>query len=192
MPDDTVKLDRVIRQSPSGNSTAEQDQTVTIDVSSGPAQGAVPDVVGKTEQEARSALEAAGFRVTVVPKEDASAEPGTVLGQNPAKGATAARASTVTLTVAQEPSEVDVPDVVGSTQNKATETLSGDGLKVVVEEAPADSPDGDGVVQAQSPEPGAKVDRGSTVTITVGVFKPDLNPDPPTTTPQTTTTPPPP
>ena len=55
-----------------------------------------------------------------------------------------------------------------------------------MEEAPADSPDGDGVVQAQSPEPGAKVDRGSTVTITVGVFQPDLNPDPPATT----TTPP--
>ena len=183
MPDDTVKLDRVIRQSPSGNSTAEQGQTVTLDVSSGPAQGVVPDVVGKTEEERALGAGGPGFRVTVVPKEDASAEPGTVLAQNPAKGATAARGSTVTLTVAEEPTEVDVPDVVGATQNKATETLSGDGLKVVVEEAPADSPDGDGVVQAQSPEPGAKVDRGSTVTITVGVFDPDLNPDPTTTTP---------
>ena len=115
-----------------------------------------------------------------------------MLGQTPAKGATASRGSTVTLTVAEEPSEVEVPSVVGSTQNKATEALSGEGLKVVVEEAPADSPDGDGVVQSQSPEPGSKVDRGSTVTITVGDFAPDLNPDPPTTTqPPTTTTPPP-
>ena len=57
VPDDTVKLDRVIRQSPSGNSQAEQGQTVTLEVSTGPAQGVVPDVVGKSEQDARSALE---------------------------------------------------------------------------------------------------------------------------------------
>jgi serine/threonine-protein kinase len=192
VPDDTVKLDRVIRQSPSGNSTAEQGQTVTLDISSGPAQGVVPDVVGKTEADASAALEGAGFRVTAVPKEDASADPGTVLAQSPAKGATAARGSAVSISVAAQPTEVDVPDVVGSTQNKATETLSGDGLKVVVEEAPADSPDGDGVVQSQSPGSGTKVDRGSTVTITVGVFDPDLNPDPTTTTTPVPPPPPPP
>ena len=88
------------------------------------------------------------------------ADPGTVLAQSPAKGASAARGSQVTLTVAREPTAVEVPDVVGATQNKATETLSGDGLKVVVEEAPAQSPDGDGVVQAQSPDPGSKVVAG--------------------------------
>jgi serine/threonine-protein kinase len=192
VPDDSVRVDRVVRQSPSGNSQAEQGQVVTLDVSSGPAQGVVPEVVGKSEDDARSALEDAGFRVTVVQKEDADAGAGTVLAQNPTDGATAARGSQVTITVATEPTEVEVPDVVGSTQNKATEALSGDGLKVVVEEAPADSPDGDGVVQAQSPGSGEKVDRGSTVTITVGVFDPDLNPDPTTTTPPTTTNPVPP
>ena len=190
VPDDTVKVDHVIRQTPSGNSTGEQGQIVKIDVSNGPAQGIVPDVVGKTEDEARSALEGAGFKVTAVQKEDASAKPGTVLAQNPTDGATAARGTQVTITIATEPTAVEVPDVVGATQNNATATLSGDGLKVVVKDAPADSPDGDGVVQAQSPDPGSKVDRGSTVTITVGVFDPDLNPDPTatTTTPATTTT----
>ena len=51
-------------------------------------------------------------------------------------------------------------------------------------------------MQAQSPTPrGGKVDRGSTVTITVGRFDPELDPEPgtPTTTtptpPTTTTTP---
>jgi serine/threonine-protein kinase len=187
--DAAVKADRVVRQSPPGNSQAERGQAVTLDISSGPAQGLVPDVVGKTEDDARAALEGAGFRVTVARKEDPVAKPGTVLAQNPAKGATVASGSPVTITVAVEPSQVDVPDVVGSTQNKATESLSGDGLKVVVENTPVDSPDTDGVVQSQTPGAGTKVDRGSTVTITVGVFDPDLNPDPTTTT---TTTPPPP
>jgi serine/threonine-protein kinase len=188
VPDDNVGVDHVIRQSPPGNAQAASGRTVTIDVSTGPAQGSVPDVVGKTEDEARTALEGAGFRVTVARKEDATAKAGTVLDQNPAKGASAARGTPVTITVAAEPSGVAVPDVVGATQNKATETLSGDGLKVVVTEMPVDSPDTDGVVQSQSPAPGTKAKRGSTVTITVGVFDPTLNPEPPTTT----TTPPPP
>jgi len=52
----------------------------------------------------------------------------------------------------------------------------------------------DGKVLKQSPTPGGgKVDRGSTVTITVGRFDPELNPEPgtpttTTTTPSTTTT----
>ena len=76
VPDDTVAIDRVIAQTPSGNSQAAQGQAVTLDVSSGPSQGVVPDVVGKSEDDARTALEGAGFRVTVVQKEDAKADRG--------------------------------------------------------------------------------------------------------------------
>jgi serine/threonine-protein kinase len=183
-----VRVDRVVAQAPSGDSQAERGQAVTLDVSSGPIQTVVPRVVDKTEDDARSALEAAGFRVTVVSKEDPDHDPGTVLLQNPGSGTSAPHGSVVTITVAEQPKQIAVPDVVGGTQNKATETLSGSDLKVVVKEAPADSPDGDGVVMAQSPDAGTKVDRGSTVTITVGVFDPSLNPEPGSTT--TTTTPP--
>jgi serine/threonine-protein kinase len=182
VPDDTVKPDHVVRQTPSGNSTGERGQSVAIEVSSGPAQGVVPDVVGKTEDDARAVLEGAGFSVTVTPKEDPTAKAGTVLDQNPAKGAAAARGTPVTITVAAVPSKVEVPGVVGATQNTATATLSGKGLKVVVKDTPVDSPDTDGLVQTQTPAAGTTVDGGSTVTITVGVFDPDLNPDPSTTT----------
>ncbi|MEY2442669.1 MAG: eukaryotic-like serine/threonine-protein kinase [bacterium] len=192
VPDGTVAIDRVIRQSPPGNSQAARGQTVTLDVSTGPAQGSVPNVVGKTEDEARAALEGAGFRVTVARKEDPAAKAGTVIDQSPAKGASADRGTPVTITVAAQPSDVDVPDVVGTTQNKATETLSGDGLKVVVKDTPVDSPNTDGVVQSQSPGPGTKAKRGSTVEITVGVFDPTLNPEPPTTTTAPPPAPPPP
>ncbi len=93
----------------------------------------------------------------------------------------------MTITVAEQSSQVTVPSVVGRSQNQATTTLSGAGLKVVVEEAPVDSPDDDGIVQSQDPDPEQKVDRGASVTITVGVFDPDLNPDPTTTTTTPTT-----
>ncbi len=187
---DSVAINRVISQSPDGGSLSESGKVVKIEVSSGPERLAVPNVVGKTENEARSALDA--FKVTVTPKEDDEADPGTVLAQDPARGS-AARGATVRLTVAVEPKQIAVPDVVGRSQNNATKTLSGVGFEVSSEVEAVDTIGDDGKVLRQSPtRAGGKVDRGSTVTITVGRF--DAKPTEPgtptttTTTPSTTTT----
>jgi beta-lactam-binding protein with PASTA domain len=186
---DTVKPGRVVSQSLPGGSLAESGKVVRIEVSIGPERLPVPDVVGKTEDEARMALD--GFRVVAQDREDTKAEPGTVLAQKPAKGELR-RGTTVILAVAIEPKKVTVPDVVGRSQNFATKTLSGAGFELVVEETAVDSPDEDGRVLKQSPPAGGdKIERGSSVTITVGRFAPTLNPEPgtpTTTTPATTTT----
>jgi serine/threonine-protein kinase len=187
---DTVRIDHVISQAPAAGSQAERGASVRLQVSAGPEQVPVPDIVGKTEDEARTALENAGLHVTVVPTDDAKKAPGTVLAQSPGSGAVTARGSVVTIDVAQQPTQVTVPGVVGRTQNEATATLSGAGLKVEVKDTPVDTPDKDGIVQTQSEDPNTKVKRGSAVTISVGVFDPALNPDPgATTTPTTPTTP---
>ena len=179
---DTVRPDRVIAQDPSARSQVERGTKVKIQVSTGPLQLPVPDVTDRSEDDARIALERAGFNVAVRQQEDAKADPGTVLSQKPAAGR-AARGSTVTISVAIEPKKVAVPDVVERSQNNATKTLSGRGFEVGVEEVAVDTPSEDGLVQEQSPAGKEKVDRGSTVTITVGRFDPVLNPDPSATTP---------
>ena len=86
--------------------------------------------------------------------------------------------------------KVTVPDVVGRSQNNATKTLSGSGFEVGVEEAPVATAAEDGIVQDQSPAGDKRVDRGSTVTITVGRFNPAQPPAPggtPTPPPASTT-----
>jgi serine/threonine-protein kinase len=190
---DEVRINRVMGQTPSGRSQAEQGSTVTVVVSRGPERIAVPDVVGRTEDEARTALESAGFRVSTRREESDSEDPGTVLAQDPASTGRAPRGSVVTLTVAEEPKQIAVPDVVGRSQNRATALLSGKGFEVDVEETPVDTPGEDGLVQDQAPAGDRKADRGSAVTITVGRFNPDLNPDPQPgqTTPAPPATPPP-
>jgi serine/threonine-protein kinase len=183
-PSSSVRLNHVIAQEPPGRLQAEEGTRIRINVSTGPEQLPVPDVTGKSEDGARAALEQAGFRVTVQQKEDGKKDPGTVLSQDPANGS-ASRGSTVTLTVAIQPKQVTVPDVVGRSQNNATKTLSGRGFEVGVEEVPVDTPDQDGFVQQQSPAGDKKVDRGSTVTITIGRFAPAQAPAPGVTTPTT-------
>ena len=192
-PSDRVQVDRVIRQEPSGRSQAQQGVQIKLNISTGPQRAAVPEVIGESEDDARAALEAAGFRVGVRTEEDDQAAPGTVLAQDRNPGTQLARNSTVTITVASQPRQVTVPDVVGRSQNSATKTLSGRGFEVSPEDVVVDTPDQDGLVQKQAPEAGARIDRGSTVTISVGRFATTSPPSPTTTTaPPTTTTPPPP
>ena len=179
---DSVGKGRVISVSPSEGTKVDKGSDVTLVVSSGRAKTTVPSVVGKSFNEASSTLEAAGFRVTRQDQEsDRPAD--TVLAQSLAGGSKVDEGSTVSLTVAKEPAQIDVTDVTGETSGDAVRRLSKDGFEVDQKTQDVDSPEGDDTVLSQSPA-GGKAKKGSTVTITVGKYV-----APPTDTTQTTTTP---
>jgi eukaryotic-like serine/threonine-protein kinase len=129
----------------------------------------VPDVVGETEENARSAIESAGLRVgKVTDEETVDEDPGTVLEQSPANGKTVAKGSAVKLTVAKAPPDVTVPDVVDETEEEARRMLEEAGFEVRVrEETVTDSAD-DGLVLEQSPDALEERPEGSRVRIVVG------------------------
>ncbi len=88
----------VVAQTPEAGEEVERDSTVRINVSKGPGETTVPDVVGRLVEDAQGALEEArlGARIVEVP----SAEPeGTVVAQNPRPGETARVGSQVRLNV---------------------------------------------------------------------------------------------
>jgi len=92
----------VVSQSPSAGAEVRKGTSVTIRVSTGPAQVTVPSVVGLDEQSARDQLEAAGFVVRVV--DESTTDPsqdGMVTAQEPSGGTDAPKGSTVVLTVAR-------------------------------------------------------------------------------------------
>jgi eukaryotic-like serine/threonine-protein kinase len=184
---DTVEQGRVISVSPSEGQKVDKGSSVTLVVSSGKPQVQVPDVVGKSFDEASSTLQAAGFKVTRVDKES-DKDPGTVLSQNPKSGGRIDSGSTIALTVAKAPSEVPVPDVTGEDAPAAIAALSGQGFVIDQQSKDVPTPDGDGVVLEQTPAGGKKAKKGSKVTIVVGKFNPDLNPEGATTTGGTTST----
>jgi beta-lactam-binding protein with PASTA domain len=91
----------VLAQSPSPAARVTKGTTVRLTVSSGPAQVTVPDVTGLDAASARKELEDAGF--DVVADDQPTSDPdqdGMVVDQIPAGGSTAAKGSTVTITVA--------------------------------------------------------------------------------------------
>jgi serine/threonine-protein kinase len=90
----------VVDQSPSG--TAAPGSTIQLSVSKGPKQSTVPDVTSQDEGSARSALESAGFKVTVT--HQSVTDPGLdgiVLSESPNPGTKVPQGSTVTIVVGQ-------------------------------------------------------------------------------------------
>ncbi len=172
----------MISTTPAVGTLVERGTTVTLTVSKGKEQAAVPDVNGETEDNARSAIEAAGLRVGKVTQEESDQDPGTVIDQSPAAGKKVAKGSSVNLTVAKA---VKVPDVVDETEEDATNALEDAGFKVRVRDRTTTAADEDGVVLEQSPAGDEERPKGSQVTIIVG----RLGAATPTPTPTATATP---
>jgi serine/threonine-protein kinase len=155
---------------------------VTLLVSSGPAQVRVPDLVGESQTAAEAALTSAGLEVGTVSSRVSGQSPGSVLAQSPRGGASLPSGSKVNLTVAQAPSEVVVPSVVGEDEARAAAALGAAGLTPKIVTARTSEPSQVGVVLKQRPSGGAHARKGATVTLTVGT------PGTPTTTTPTTPT----
>ena len=92
----------VLRQDPEPYETVDAGSTVDIWVSN--AQVEVPDVVGRTDAQARTELFNKGFEVDYGPEiETDQFQPGTVVEQTPEGGEMAKKGSLVTLSLAKAP-----------------------------------------------------------------------------------------
>ena len=166
---DTVAKGIALRTSPPANTTVKNGSSVTLVISSGAAQIAVPTLTGQSEADARTALAALGLTATVTQKDDDKATPGTVLSQTPAPATKVDKGSSVALVVARQPSQTAVPNVLGQDGDAAQSTIQDAGFKVAVSTQDTADQTQDGVVLSQNPA-GGKAKRGSTVAIVVGRF----------------------
>jgi beta-lactam-binding protein with PASTA domain len=172
----------VIKQSPDPGTLLDKGETVTITVGKAPKQVPVPNVVGMTEDEAKTAITDAGLKVGVVSPEPDSAPAGQVIDQNPSADQTVDKGSTVDLVVSAGPTNVTVPDVVCESLGKAESDLDKAGFQVVTSEETqfnVECPK-NGRVAAQDPPGNSSAPSGSTVTLTQST---DVQPTSPSPTP---------
>ena len=157
---------RVIDQDPSGDSFVAPGSVVTITVSSGPPDVAVPNVTSQLLGQAKATLEAQGFEVDVT-RSDTDDPRNQVLSQAPEAGAAVAEGSTVTLTVSDGPEEV--PDVRGRQQGEAERLIRDAGFNPVVRED-ATSTEPAGTVVDQAPAGGSTQPQGTDIQLFVSTF----------------------
>ena len=89
----------VISQETDANTEVDAGETVKIHVSTGVEKATVPGVVGKSQDEAKKALQDLGFVVTVTTAEDSSKDNGIVLKQSLDEGKSVEKGSAITITV---------------------------------------------------------------------------------------------
>lgn len=126
----------------------------------------VPDVVGEDQDAAREILEEKGLEVAVERKPSNKQE-GIVTKQDPEAGERVEEGDTVTITVSTGRRQVEVPELVGLSQEEAEAAITDAKLRVgQVTTEPSDEFD-EGTVISQSPEPGEEVDARSKVNLVV-------------------------
>lgn len=148
----------VLSQSPEATARVSAGAKVTIVVSK---SRRMPDLKGKTVDEARSALGEIGVPCEVEEKAD-DGKSGIVLSATAKKGDVLTSEDTVTLRVSRKRR---VPSVVGEHQEKAQELLKAEGLKVKVSFVNSDKREWS--VVSCDPVENTEIKKGATVTICV-------------------------
>ena len=154
------------KQSPKGGSMAPKGSTVTVWFSSGPKDTAIPDVKGMTQQEARSALEKAGFKVSPAASvEDSQDVPKDhVTRTDPAAGQSVAKGTSILVYISSGMTKV--PDLSGKTKDDATKTLQSLHFNITIREQASNTVAKDMVISTD-PAAGSSIQQGAMITVTV-------------------------
>lgn len=154
----------VVSSNPAPGTRVKRETIVDMVVSKGVETFSLASLVGTNGEQALNELTDAGFNVTVTYTFDEKVMPGEVISQNPAAGADLIKGAAVEIFVSKGSAFVYIPNVMRSTQARATALLEDLGLKVVVKKVTKSGK----LVIGIDPKVDAKVKRGSTVTLTVG------------------------
>ncbi len=178
----------VFQQEPLFGMMAGQGSAIDLWVSTGRETHLVPELVGLTERDAVSELQALDLLSTINDEFSNTVPEGIVIRTDPEQGAEVRSGDTILLVVSQGPEPVEVPDLIGLSPGQAENALADLGLEINVSNTlqPVVDPSQDGVVVDQFPEEGITVFPGDVVSVTLGDYQP-----PATTTSTTTTTTPP-
>jgi serine/threonine-protein kinase len=158
----------VISTNPANGNSVAKNSTVTVNVSTGPANISLPNVQGQQGSAAESKLQGLGFtNVSLVPDPQSTLPSGQVDHQSPAPGSYPPDQG-ITLYVSG--GGVQVPNVVNDTVTEATTTLTGAGftnVQTVSTPAPSSQTVQPGIVYNQSPAQGKVVPPNTLIQIFV-------------------------
>jgi serine/threonine-protein kinase len=163
-PHETVKIGLVFEQGTAPGVRVDKGNAVDIYVSLGPPKVEVPNVMGKSRDDAIAALTDAKLKFKVLQvfsKED----PNTVVAQSPTGGHIVTQGSIVHINVSKGLEPLTVPNVVGQLYDNAAGQLQGVGFAVARRDVESSQPK-DTVID-QDPGAGADLARGGTVTLFV-------------------------
>ena len=165
----------ITKQNPRGGKKVSKGSTVSVWFSTGPQSVAVPDVSNKSQDDAKSILEAAGFKVgNVRTVDNASIEKDKVVSTDPAANSKQTEGTIITLYISSGMTKI--PDnLIGQPKDSAIAQLKQAGLaQITIENEYSDSI-ASGAVTRVDPGVGSTVEAGTAVTIWVSTGKQQIS-----------------
>ncbi|MGI8416249.1 MAG: Stk1 family PASTA domain-containing Ser/Thr kinase [Nakamurella sp.] len=154
--DDSTPVGRVLRTFPAAGTAVHTGAAVTLITSLGPPPIVVPEVTGKSADDAENKLIVAGFTVgTPIERFDPNSTDGTVLGTEPEAGQQHPRGSSVHLVV---DTSLVLPDVRDLTTDAAQARLAAAGFAVSIGDPQFDAGIDTGNIVGTDPVAGARLD----------------------------------
>ena len=163
---------QIIEQDPKyqDNYKIKEGSTIKIVISKGQEIVEMPKVVGKTRDEATSALKEIGLEVKVEEEFSDDVEKNYIIKQEIKEGEKIPAGTTVTIYSSMGIEQIQVPDLSGKTESEAKSAISSAKLKWKSTDKTSDSSKPNGVVVNQSISSGSMVDKNTEITITVNEF----------------------
>jgi serine/threonine-protein kinase len=159
-----VEVGTVLESNPASGARVDEGTAVDLVVGAAPDTVGVPNVVGLSEDRARSTLEDAGFTSINSRQVQSLEDEGTVVSIDPAEGAQVSPSTPITLEVST--GTITMPDVRNQQEAAATQALADVGLtNVTTTEVESDQPAG--TVLGTDPAPGNQVGAGTRITLQV-------------------------
>jgi beta-lactam-binding protein with PASTA domain/predicted Ser/Thr protein kinase len=159
-------IGKIIETNPKAGSEVEKSSEITLLVGQEAAKVAVPDLTGKTPDDAKGVLAQFGLTMDPATEEEETDDEtliGKVTSQNPATGVQVAKGSAVKITIGKEKEKPSVPNVIGKTFDDAKSQLEGAGFEVQRQDQSSDQPKDQVIDQ----NPKGKADEGATITLIV-------------------------
>ncbi len=168
----TYAKGQVAMQNPAGKTQLEKGGTVTVNLSGGTGQLAVPAIVaGQTTSAAQTFLQSDPYKfvVTIVEEASATVAKGIVIRTDPVAGTLVDAGAPITVFVSSGPQPVSMPSVKGLTEADALAKLTALGLGAEIDYVNLAAGDANiGKVISQGSAAGATVTPGTKVVLTIG------------------------
>ena len=158
-----------------GSDGTENTQKTEQETASADQDGmvAVPNLVGKTEDEAAALLEEEKLGKQMIGEENSTQEKGRISSQDIPAGTKVEQYTTIKYYISKGQQEITIPELSGQTGVDAQQTLEDLGLTVTVQKEYSEADDSGwplvepGYVMSVSPEAGTSMKSGDSVTLTV-------------------------
>ncbi len=174
--DAVIPRGTVTGQSIERGKIVEKNNRVDLDVSLGREQAVVPQMQGLMKEDALAALEKVGLKAEIREVSDTSRMPGEVKSQSVEQGLNIDKGSTVTIMVVKDEGQgqeevdttemIEVPDVMGMTEDEARELLSGS-FQVTFRHTYEDTNDNKDRIIAMDQPAGGELAKNSMITLTI-------------------------